>query len=35
VDKGGGFVGLAFVGSSSTAVVCKAKYVVSELGITL
>jgi hypothetical protein len=35
VDKGGGFVGLAFVGSSSTAVVCKAKYVISELGITL
>jgi hypothetical protein len=33
VDKGGIFVGLAFAGSSSTAVVCKAKYIVSGLGI--
>jgi hypothetical protein len=33
VDKGGMFVGLAFAGSSSTAVVCKAKYIVSGLGI--
>jgi S1-C subfamily serine protease len=27
VDKGGAFVGLAFAGSSTTAVVCKAKYI--------
>jgi hypothetical protein len=33
VDKDGKLVGLAFAGSSTTAVVCKAKYIVSELGI--
>jgi len=35
VDKDGVFVGLAFAGSSSTAVVCKAKYITSGLGITI
>ena len=35
VDKDGVFVGLAFAGSSTTAVVCKAKYIISELGITI
>jgi hypothetical protein len=35
VDKDGTFVGLAFAGSSSTAVVCKAKYILSGLGITI
>jgi len=35
VDKGGAFVGLAFAGSSSTAVVCKAKYIIDGLGITI
>ena len=35
VDKGGAFVGLVFAGSSSTAVVCKAKYIISELRITI
>jgi hypothetical protein len=35
VDKYGKFVGLAFAGSSSTAVVCKAKYIISGLGITI
>jgi hypothetical protein len=35
VDKEGAFVGLAFAGSSSTAVVCKAKYIISGLGITI
>jgi hypothetical protein len=35
VDKGGAFVGLAFAGSSTTAVVCKAKYIISGLGITI
>jgi hypothetical protein len=35
VDKGGKFVGLAFAGSSTTAVVCKAKYIISGLGITI
>jgi hypothetical protein len=35
VDKGGAFVGLAFAGSSSTAVVCKAKYIIGGLGITI
>jgi hypothetical protein len=35
VDKGGAFVGLVFAGSSSTAVVCKAKYIISGLGITI
>lgn len=35
VDKDGAFVGLAFAGSSTTAVVCKAKYIISGLGITI
>ena len=35
VDKDGKFVGLVFAGSSSTAVVCKAKYIISGLGITI
>jgi hypothetical protein len=35
VDKNGAFVGLAFAGSETTAVVCKAKYIVSELGIII
>jgi hypothetical protein len=35
VDKDGAFVGLAFAGSETTAVVCKAKYIVSELGIII
>jgi len=35
VDKDGAFVGLAFAGSSSTAVVCKAKYIIDGLGITV
>jgi len=35
VDKDGAFVGLVFAGSSTTAVVCKAKYIVSDLGITI
>jgi hypothetical protein len=35
VDKDGAFVGLAFAGSSSTAVVCKAEYIISGLGITI
>jgi hypothetical protein len=35
VDKDGKFVGLAFAGSSTTAVVCKAKYIASGLGITV
>jgi len=35
VDKDGAFVGLAFAGSSSTAVVCKAKYIISGLRITI
>ena len=35
VDKGGKFVGLAFAGSSSVAVVCKAKYITSGLGVTI
>jgi hypothetical protein len=34
VDKGGAFVGLAFAGSSSVAVVCKAKYIAAELGVS-
>jgi len=33
VDRDGKLVGLAFAGSSTVAVVCKAKYVVSVLGI--
>jgi len=35
VDKDGEFVGLAFAGSDTIAVVCKAKYIVSGLGITI
>jgi hypothetical protein len=35
VDKDGEFVGLAFAGSSSVAVVCKAKYITSGLGVTI
>ncbi|MGB9758342.1 MAG: hypothetical protein ACP5KW_10380 [Thermoproteota archaeon] len=35
VDKGGAFVGLGFAGSSSVAVVCKAKYIVQGLGISV
>jgi len=35
VDKDGVFVGLVFAGSSSVAVVCKAKYIISGLGITV
>jgi len=35
VDKGGAFVGLAFAGSSATAVVCKTKYIISGLGIII
>jgi hypothetical protein len=35
VDKDGKFVGLAFAGSSTTAVVCKAKYIIDGLGITV
>jgi hypothetical protein len=35
VDEDGKFVGLAFAGSSSTAVVCKAEYIISGLGITI
>ena len=35
VDKDGAFVGLAFAGSSTTAVVCKAKYIIAELEITV
>jgi len=35
VDKDGAFVGLAFAGSSSVAVVCKAKYIISGLEIAI
>jgi len=35
VDKDGGFVGLAFAGSDTIAVVCKAKYIIQGLGITV
>jgi len=35
VDKDGKFVGLAFAGSSTTAIVCKAKYIINGLGITI
>ena len=35
VDKDGTFVGLAFAGSDTIAVVCKAKYIISGLGITI
>jgi len=33
VDKEGAFVGLVFAGSSTTAVVCKAQYIIVGLGI--
>ena len=35
VDKGGKFVGLVFAGSSTVAIVCKAKYIVSGLGVEI
>ncbi|MBS7610326.1 hypothetical protein KEJ19_07200 [Candidatus Bathyarchaeota archaeon] len=35
VDKDGAFVGLAFAGSETVAVVCKAKYIISGLGISV
>ena len=35
VDKDGGFVGLAFAGSDTIAVVCKAKYIVDGLGLAV
>ena len=35
VDKDGKFVGLAFAGSSSVAVVCKAKYITNGLGVEI
>ncbi|MBS7614087.1 hypothetical protein KEJ48_07630, partial [Candidatus Bathyarchaeota archaeon] len=35
VDKDGAFVGLAFAGSDTIAVVCKAKYIIQGLGITI
>lgn len=35
VDKGGNFVGLAFAGSSSYAIVCKASYIISGLNISV
>jgi len=35
VDKNGAFVGLAFAGSDTAAVVCKAKYIISALGIKI
>jgi len=35
VDKDGKFVGLVFAGSSTVAVVCKAKYIVNLLGIAV
>jgi len=35
VDKDGAFVGLAFAGSSTIAVVCKAKYIIARLGVTI
>lgn len=35
VDKDGAFVGLAFAGSDTTAVVCKAKYITAGLGIKI
>ena len=35
VDKGGGFVGLAFAGSDTLAVVCKAEHIVNGLGISM
>lgn len=35
VDKGGGLVGLAFAGSDTIAVICKAKYIIDGLGIAL
>jgi len=33
-NKDGAFVGLGFAGSSTTAVVCKAKYIIQGLGIS-
>jgi len=35
VDKEGKFVGLVFAGSESIAVVCKAKYIIEGLGISI
>ncbi len=35
VDKDGKFVGLVFAGSDTIGVVCKAKYIISGLGITV
>jgi len=35
VDKDGAFIGLAFAGSDTTAIVCKAKYIINGLGITI
>lgn len=35
VDKDGKFVGLVFAGSSDLAVVCRAKYILPELGISI
>jgi len=35
VDKDGKFVGLVFAGSSNVAVVCKAKYIIDGLGISI
>jgi hypothetical protein len=35
VYKEGKFVGIAFAGSSSVAVVCKAKYIIQGLGVSI
>ena len=35
VDKDGKFVGLVFAGSEYIAIVCKAKYIIEELGISV
>jgi hypothetical protein len=35
VDRDGNFVGLAFAGSDRVAVVCKAQYITSGLGVTI
>lgn len=35
VDKNGKFVGLAFAGSNTLAIVCKASYIISGLGISI
>jgi hypothetical protein len=35
VDKDGKFVGLGFAGSNTIAVICKAKYIITGLGITI